>query len=1282
LILVAASGLSARVAPAGPQIRPAEVKDAPSPTAPDLQGSRGAGSTKGIRIEPDELVTGSLSIDRWAIIVGISKYQHEGWNLNYADRDAEALYELLQTGTGGGFAKDHILKLTNAEATTAAITRALRSFLKRPAKDDVVLLYFSCHGVTDPERPGIVYVMTHDTDPADISGTALPMREINLCLQDYLLSERTVIIADTCHSAAIGGPGRRSTAGPSTAAVNEYLLGVSRARKGTALLTSAEATEVALEDEKWGGGHGVFTHFLLEGMRGGADRIDPDGVVTLGELFEFVRQKVIDETGSHQHPTIGTTPFDRRFPMAITGGLSAQIHYELGCQLYKLGQELDERRPFVSAAQHLGEAQRLFRTEAAAAGQARANRMRGLALLADGRATEAARALTDALEQDPGDALPDVPCYLGVAQAKMGDHEAALKALGRFVGRHPDDEKAPWTKHLMAWLEDRRGGGGKRYALLIGCTKYPGLDRWFDLAGPGNDVLLLEQLLIRKYRFMPENIVKLTERGDAAHLPTRANIERELHSLKERATRKDLAIIYFGGHATTLPPDEYALLPSDVKRIDARSKDKNRPLNIITYTDLDREIVSLPTRTTLILDATPPRVGFGPARPLPHGPRYTAILANQPGSVTAERRFPPGEVGAFHGVFTYYFVKELLDSDPGLPIAEVLSRVASRFRDSGRNQVPMLLGDSSRPFLYEADLLKYFDICVRPRSLQSIRALEPFYGSAKADVPVHFPDLHEGIGRAFLERGQFTAASNALTASLEQSRAGSDPSLTIHLGIARLRLGRYEEAADLFEASSSRVDPGLQETLRDATTRVHALTQQGISALLVGIDDYKSQDIADLRGAVNDVDAWRRLLEEKFNGRKLDIKILTNREATREAIHKEFEELVRKAGDGPALFYFAGYGSRDERDAPTIVSFDARDGTILDIRIDELATLARNDSTNFVAIIDVGWTDVVSGSGDRSLAPDTRPKPRERGGLITTDPDAMERIGRHSIFQRRPDDVTGNIQRQLLVEEEIPPVDGSMGRKVHGKLTDALIQSLSQVDLRGLTYARWIEAASNKINARMPRVGGEDPREAALAQAEAEQSSSSGLRPLLLVSENPAEVVFGNTVAEQAIASRLLKAQREPFKRLTALLKVLLDRRPDLAAEAYLDLGIADAFVADDASIAHFEKALERIDPANRSLLREAHYHLGRVLFENRKDLNRAVSELDRAVAHDPGDARALYYRGQAVRTLIEQDLLRQAEKDLRKYLASGAPIGQQREVEQFLELRSAPRAQPVPPGH
>ena len=258
----------------------------------------------------------SQSIDRWAILIGISQYQHEHLNLRYADCDAESLCQLLLSPIGGSFPPDQICKLTNTEATTAAITRALRSFLKRPARHDLVIIYFACHGSPDPDRPENLYLITHDTNPRDIAGTALPMREIDLCIRENLLAERVIILADTCHSAGIANTIGRRSINDSTNQINRYLKEISQSKNGIALLTSAEANETSFEDRKWGGGHGVFTYYLLRGMNGAAD-INQNGSVNLGELFEYVRENVQRDTDHRQHPLIGANPFDRNLTISI-----------------------------------------------------------------------------------------------------------------------------------------------------------------------------------------------------------------------------------------------------------------------------------------------------------------------------------------------------------------------------------------------------------------------------------------------------------------------------------------------------------------------------------------------------------------------------------------------------------------------------------------------------------------------------------------------------------------------------------------------------------------------------------------------------------------------------------------------------------------------------------------------------------------------------------------------------------------------------------------------------
>lgn len=75
--------------------------------------------------------------------------------LQYAARDAEAFCELLLSPTGGAFEPERVCKLVDEDATTRGVTRALRSFLTKPAPEDLVVIYLACHGGADPRRPAL-----------------------------------------------------------------------------------------------------------------------------------------------------------------------------------------------------------------------------------------------------------------------------------------------------------------------------------------------------------------------------------------------------------------------------------------------------------------------------------------------------------------------------------------------------------------------------------------------------------------------------------------------------------------------------------------------------------------------------------------------------------------------------------------------------------------------------------------------------------------------------------------------------------------------------------------------------------------------------------------------------------------------------------------------------------------------------------------------------------------------------------------------------------------------
>ena len=122
-----------------------------------------------------------------------------------------------------------------------------------------------------------------------------------------------------------------------------------------------------------------------------------------------------------------------------------------------------------------------------------------------------------------------------------------------------------------------------RHALLVGCTRYDSLPATSQLRGPANDVVLMRELLTRRFHFPAERIATLAEAGPAANRPTRDHIEREFRRLAREAGPGDQVVILLSGHGSQQPdeppnpadpePDglDEIFLPADIGRWDLRA---------------------------------------------------------------------------------------------------------------------------------------------------------------------------------------------------------------------------------------------------------------------------------------------------------------------------------------------------------------------------------------------------------------------------------------------------------------------------------------------------------------------------------------------------------------------------------------------------------------------------------------------------------------------------------------------------------------------------------------
>lgn len=240
---------------------------------------------------------------KYALIIGISRYKNNGRgisNLEFADADARAVYEFLQEPEAGKFPRENMLLLANEDATTTKIRDALTSFVARAEANDVLLIFFAGHGAHDPAAQQNVYIITHDTSVNEMSQTAISMQDLSRYIDTNVKSKQLILLLDACHSAGVSSAGVRSLANNLS---NLYFRTLLYDEKGRAIITSSDINEVSIESNKWGKGHGVFTYYLLEGLKGKAD-MNSDRLVSVGELFRYVRHKVQSDTDYQQNPRL------------------------------------------------------------------------------------------------------------------------------------------------------------------------------------------------------------------------------------------------------------------------------------------------------------------------------------------------------------------------------------------------------------------------------------------------------------------------------------------------------------------------------------------------------------------------------------------------------------------------------------------------------------------------------------------------------------------------------------------------------------------------------------------------------------------------------------------------------------------------------------------------------------------------------------------------------------------------------------------------------------------
>jgi tetratricopeptide (TPR) repeat protein/uncharacterized caspase-like protein len=271
--------------------------------------------------------------NQWALLIGVGDYPGNTVDLKYPGADASSIKDLLISSAG--FAEDHVRLLTDngageTMATKQNIFGAIDQYLApRVQPGHEIIIFLAGHGIVNGVgTEAKSYFLPVDTDiqsKETVARTAVDMEELIRKLSALKASQFTLFY-DACREDP--SPGRGFKGNPLTDVTARILTltptRIQQPRPEAPAPTSVvfyacQIGERAFESSQLQ--HGVFTYYILRGLRELADR--PDGRVEAGRLAGYLSENVRkwsleakNPFGQSQNPTMVAT--DVRGPVLVT----------------------------------------------------------------------------------------------------------------------------------------------------------------------------------------------------------------------------------------------------------------------------------------------------------------------------------------------------------------------------------------------------------------------------------------------------------------------------------------------------------------------------------------------------------------------------------------------------------------------------------------------------------------------------------------------------------------------------------------------------------------------------------------------------------------------------------------------------------------------------------------------------------------------------------------------------------------------------------------------------
>jgi tetratricopeptide (TPR) repeat protein len=268
--------------------------------------------------------------NQWALLIGVGDYPGNTVDLKYPGADASSIKDLLISSAG--YAEDHVRLLTDngageTRATKQNIFTAIDQYLApRVQPGHEIIIFLAGHGIVNGVgTEAKSYFLPVDTDiqaKETVARTAVDMEEL-ISKRSALKASQFTLFYDACREDPSPGRGFK---GNQLTDVTARILTLVPSREQqqrrdaptSVVFYACQIGERAFESSQLQ--HGVFTYYILRGLRELADR--PDGRVEAGRLAGYLSENVRkwsqeakNPFGQNQNPTMVAT--DVRGPVLV-----------------------------------------------------------------------------------------------------------------------------------------------------------------------------------------------------------------------------------------------------------------------------------------------------------------------------------------------------------------------------------------------------------------------------------------------------------------------------------------------------------------------------------------------------------------------------------------------------------------------------------------------------------------------------------------------------------------------------------------------------------------------------------------------------------------------------------------------------------------------------------------------------------------------------------------------------------------------------------------------------